>query len=100
MEITLRIGKDGISEPFLSELVDQLKRRDLVKLKANKSISSDRKNRQQMFSEISERVGSTMVFQRGMLQCSGGLVSSSLHMHLIEGVTDEDCRVPFAQLRC
>ena len=65
LEITLRIGKDGISEPFLSELVDQLKRRDLVKLKANKSISSNRKKRQQMFSEISERVGSTIVFQRG-----------------------------------
>ncbi len=65
LEITLRIGKDGISEPFLSELVDQLKRRDLVKLKANKSISSNRKNRQQMFSEISERVGSTIVFKRG-----------------------------------
>ena len=65
MEITLRIGKDGITEPVLSELVDQLKKRDLVKVKANKSISSDRKYRQQMFSEISERAGSTIVFQRG-----------------------------------
>ena len=65
LEITLRIGKDGITEPVLSELVDQLKRRDIVKVKANKSISSDRKNRQQMFSEISERAGSTLVFQRG-----------------------------------
>ena len=65
LEITLRIGKDGITEPVLSELVDQLKKRDLVKVKANKSISSDRKYRQQMFSEISERAGSTIVFQRG-----------------------------------
>ena len=75
LEITLRIGKDGISEPFLSELVDQLKRRDLVKLKANKSISSNRKNRQQMFSEISERVGSTIVFQRGNVHVPHVLVN-------------------------
>lgn len=65
LEISLRIGKDGITEAVISELVDQLKRRQLVKLKANKNVSSDRKNRQQIFSEISERAGSTMVFQRG-----------------------------------
>ena len=71
LEISLRIGKDGITDAVISELVDQLKRRQLVKLKANKNVSSDRKNRQQIFSEISG-AGSTMVFQRGML-CSGGL---------------------------
>ena len=65
LEISLRIGKDGITEAFLSELVDQLKRRELVKLKANKSISSDRKNRLKIFSELSKRAGSTIVFQRG-----------------------------------
>ena len=65
LEITIRVGKDGITESLLSELIAQLKRRDLVKVKANKGIISNRENRKEIFSQIAHRAGSTVVFQRG-----------------------------------
>ena len=65
LEVTMRVGKEGITEPLLTELIDQLKRRDLVKIKANKGVTSNRKNRKELFSVIADRTGSTIVFQRG-----------------------------------
>tara|TARA_A100000164_G_scaffold352248_1_gene357721 strand:- start:675 stop:953 length:279 start_codon:yes stop_codon:yes gene_type:complete len=65
LEVTMRVGKDGITGPLLSELIEQLKRRDLVKIKANKGVSSNREHRKEIFSLIAERTSSTIVFQRG-----------------------------------
>ena len=41
LSVTLRVGKDGLTEAVVMELKDQLKSRELVKLKINKGVISD-----------------------------------------------------------
>jgi RNA-binding protein YhbY len=65
IDVSVRIGKDGVTEALISELNIQLKKRGLVKVKANKSASSDRDHRNSIFSIIADRSKSTIVFQRG-----------------------------------
>ena len=65
LEVSARIGRSGITEPLISELSDQLTRNHLVKVKANKGITSDRQQRDSLFSEVAELTNATLVFQRG-----------------------------------
>ena len=65
IEATVRLGKGGVTDALLCELSDQLGRRRIVKVRANKGAASDRAHRNQIFSEIAEKSGSTIVFQRG-----------------------------------
>tara|TARA_B100000287_G_scaffold28000_1_gene26504 strand:- start:1877 stop:2149 length:273 start_codon:yes stop_codon:yes gene_type:complete len=65
IEVSVRIGRGGVSESIISELADQLDRRRLVKVKVNKGIVSDRDQRDLVFSEIEKSSNSTLVFQRG-----------------------------------
>ncbi len=65
LEVSVRIGRAGATEPVISELSDQLSRKNLVKVKANKGTTSDRQQRNSLFGEIAELTGSTLVFQRG-----------------------------------
>lgn len=65
LRVTLRIGKEGLSDPVLLELKDQLDSKRLVKLKINKGVVSDRSARSTIISEIEESTGSTSVFTRG-----------------------------------
>ena len=65
LEVTVRIGRIGITEPLISEISDQLSRKNLVKVKANKGITSDRQQRRMLFSEIAKLTSASVVFQRG-----------------------------------
>lgn len=65
LDVSARIGKEGITESLISELSDQLSRKHLVKVKANKGTTSDRQQRSSLFSEIAELTTSKLVFQRG-----------------------------------
>ncbi|MBR79672.1 MAG: hypothetical protein CMA88_02670 [Euryarchaeota archaeon] len=65
MDATVRLGKGGVTDALLSELSEQLSRRRIVKVRANKGAASDRLHRNQIFCEIAEKSGSTIVFQRG-----------------------------------
>ncbi len=65
LDISVRIGKGGITESLISELSDQLSRKHLVKVKANKGTTADRQQRSSLFSEIAKLTTSTLVFQRG-----------------------------------
>ena len=65
LEVSVRIGRIGVTESVISELSDQLSRKNLVKVKANKGTTSDRQQRNSLFREIAELTGSTLVFQRG-----------------------------------
>ena len=65
LEVSARIGRAGITDSLISELSDQLSRNHLVKVKANKGNTSDRKKRGSLFSEVAELTKSTLVFQRG-----------------------------------
>ena len=65
IDVTVRIGREGVTEALLSELSEQLSRRRLIKVKANKGTASDRYHRKEIFYEIAEKSSSTIVFQRG-----------------------------------
>tara|TARA_Y100000588_G_scaffold285481_1_gene303212 strand:- start:3 stop:278 length:276 start_codon:yes stop_codon:yes gene_type:complete len=65
LEVSVRIGKGGITESLISELSEQLSRRRIVKVKANKGIVPNRENRNSFFSEIATKSSSQIVFQRG-----------------------------------
>lgn len=45
LEVSVRIGRIGATESVISELSDQLSRKKLVKVKANKEATSDRQQR-------------------------------------------------------
>ena len=65
LEVSVRIGRGGVTESLISELADQLSLKRLVKVKANKGTSSDREQRRLLFSEIAQLTTSIVVFQRG-----------------------------------
>lgn len=65
IDVSVRIGRSGVSESFLSELSEQLDKRGLVKVKANRGISPDGSVRDRIFYEISVETNSKLVFQRG-----------------------------------
>ena len=65
LEVSVRIGRVGVTESVISELSDQLSRKNLVKVKANKGTTSDRQQRNSLFREIAELTRSNLVFQRG-----------------------------------
>ena len=65
LEVSIRIGKDGVNERLISELESQLQKRTVVKLKINKGIASNKDDRTQIFSRIAEESNSSVIFQRG-----------------------------------
>ena len=65
LEVSVRVGRGGISEALVSELSDQLRRKRLGKVKANKGIANDSSERSEIFESIAEVTGSKLVFQRG-----------------------------------
>ena len=65
LEISIRIGKDGVNSSLISELVNQLEKRTIVKLKINKGIAPNKEYRTQIFTRIAEESNSSVIFQRG-----------------------------------
>ena len=65
LEVSIRIGKDGINTSLISELENQLEKRTVVKLKINKGIASNKADRTQIFTRIAEESSSSVIFQRG-----------------------------------
>ena len=65
LEVSIRIGKDGVNERLISELESQLQKRTVVKLKINKGLASNKENRMQIFSSIAAESNSSVIFQRG-----------------------------------
>ena len=65
LEVSLRIGRVGVTESVVSELADQLSRKPLVKVKANKGTTSGKSQRTSLFSELADLTTSKIVFQRG-----------------------------------
>ena len=65
LEVSIRIGKDGVNERLISELESQLQKRTVVKLKINKGLASNKENRMKIFSSIAAESNSSVIFQRG-----------------------------------
>ena len=57
--VTVRVGKDGITDSVIQELTDQLSTRGLVKAKANRGVANSSAERSEMFSLHAESTGST-----------------------------------------
>ena len=63
--VSVRIGRNGLTNAIVGELIDQLNTRKLVKIKANKGIVEDSMDRTNLFSELAQRTDSALVFHRG-----------------------------------
>ena len=65
LEITIRIGKQGLNESIIEELKQQLVKRKLVKMKVNQGVASNNEERKSLFESISNNSESYLVLQRG-----------------------------------
>ena len=65
LEITIRVGKQGINESLIIELKQQLSKRKLVKMKINQGIASNSDERKLLFETDSSHSESFLVLQRG-----------------------------------
>lgn len=65
IEISVRIGRSGISEAVLRELSEQLGKRRLVKVKANRGAVRGSSERAELFEGLAAATNSRLVYQRG-----------------------------------
>ena len=63
--VSVRVGRNGLTNAIVEELIDQLNTRKLVKIKANKGIVEDSRDRTNLFFDLAQRSDSTLVFHRG-----------------------------------
>jgi RNA-binding protein len=65
LEITIRVGKQGVNESVIDELKQQLVKRKLIKMKVNQGVASNNEERKLLFESISSGSESYLVLQRG-----------------------------------
>ncbi len=65
IEVSVRIGRSGITDAVMGELSDQLDRRRLVKVKANRGTALGSRERTKLFEDLAAATNSRLVFQRG-----------------------------------
>jgi len=65
LEITIRVGKQGVNKSVIDELKQQLLKRKLVKMKLNQGIASNNRERKLLFESVSNESESYLVLQRG-----------------------------------
>jgi RNA-binding protein YhbY len=53
LEITIRVGKQGVNESVIDELKQQLVKRKLIKMKVNQGVASNNEERKLLFESIS-----------------------------------------------
>jgi len=63
--VSIRIGREGVTESLIKELESQLLSKTIIKLKANKQILGSSEERKVVFSDIANSTNSFLVFQRG-----------------------------------
>ena len=63
-QVTIRVGKSGITDTLVSEIESQLQKRSLVKIKLNRGLF-DRKGISEVWAHLAERTHSTVVLARG-----------------------------------
>ena len=65
LAVTIRTGKEGITDSVVSELSDQLGKRRLVKAKANRGMLNGSYERSEAFTALADATGSRLVHSRG-----------------------------------
>ena len=63
--VSLRIGKDGVTNSLIKELDAQLRSKNIIKLKANKQILGSSEQRNTVFLDLANYTNSSLIFQRG-----------------------------------
>ena len=62
--VSIRIGREGVTESLIKELDSQLRSKTIIKLKANKQILGSSEERKVVFSDIANSTNSFLVFQQ------------------------------------
>ena len=65
LEVTIRVGKSGLSDSVVSELNSQLKSRTFVKAKLNRGLADDSADRKNLWQMLADSTNSTLVVMRG-----------------------------------
>ena len=55
LEVTIRVGKSGLTDSVVSELNSQLKSRTMVKAKLNRGLADDSADRQSLWQMLAEQ---------------------------------------------
>ena len=63
-QVTIRVGKSGITDTLVSEIESQLQKRSLVKIKLNRGLF-ERKDVSEVWVHLAERTNSVLVLARG-----------------------------------
>nr|AIF05839.1 putative RNA-binding protein [uncultured marine group II/III euryarchaeote KM3_187_D06]AIF18052.1 putative RNA-binding protein [uncultured marine group II/III euryarchaeote KM3_80_H04] len=65
LEVTIRVGKSGLTESVVDELDSQLKSRTMVKAKLNRGLADDSADRQNLWQMLAEQTSSKLILMRG-----------------------------------
>ena len=65
LEVTIRVGKSGLTDSVISELNSQLKSRTMVKAKLNRGLADDSADRQSLWEMLAEQTSSRLILMRG-----------------------------------
>ena len=65
LEVTIRVGKSGLTESVVDELDTQLKSRTMVKAKLNRGLADDFADRQNLWQMLAEQTSSKLILMRG-----------------------------------
>jgi RNA-binding protein len=63
-QVSIRIGKSGVTETLISEIDTQLKKRGIVKIKMNRGLF-ERDAISGVWAHLAEQTGSVLVLARG-----------------------------------
>jgi RNA-binding protein YhbY len=63
-QVTIRVGKSGITDTLVSEIESQLQKRSLVKIKLNRGLF-ERKDISEVWAHLAQRTNSILVIARG-----------------------------------
>tara|TARA_B100001123_G_C15023053_1_gene912292 strand:- start:467 stop:781 length:315 start_codon:yes stop_codon:yes gene_type:complete len=65
LDITIRVGKSGLTESLISELDSQLRTRNLVKVKVNRGIADVSSLKDELWQKMAENTSSNIILKRG-----------------------------------
>lgn len=65
LEITIRVGKSGMTQSLVDELDSQLKAKKMVKAKLNRGLAEDSNHRLQLWQSLAIQSSSELVVMRG-----------------------------------
>ena len=65
LEPRIRIGKKGLTEEEIKEIVNQLKDKEIIKIKLLKSSIKDKKHKKAMAIELAGKTGSMLIERVG-----------------------------------